>query len=290
MPDAAADRPRHAGAWLAVPLAGALLVVLLEATSVRTHDETFDGEASGVGPLESVAGAPFPRGGGAARMTAELAHLRVPYERTGFGKALTLETTFALEDADVLEVGIRRSDFWLDVVRVPLQHRVLDTLASDDSGWTVLRGDSETVFLNPAYDHTASSVNAFLSRPPTDGVIGLYGNTTLPCGGGDGICRTAPLTLTSDPKDFRAIYARYVPGHPSAPRTSSVTFPLHTVYQHPDGSLDMIFFAGRADDGAPTVRVEAIRVTIAPAAPAAADIAARARRAVRDRIFREPPP
>jgi hypothetical protein len=270
----------------AIVLTGVCALIACDLTFARDATLAFDGVPSPLGPLETVTGVPFPREHGRAVVTEEHAHLRIPFARTGVAKKLILTVTFDPGTTDVLEVGLRKGAFWLDYERIPLHHSVLDALARSDSGWRNVQSGDSTVFLPPDAAPTPTSVDDFLAHPPTDGVIGLYGNAVLTAPG----VATAPFRADSDPTAFRAMYAHYRPqGSGSGPRTRTVTFPLDRAYQNPDGSFDVMFFAERRDHQPPHYAIDEMSVRISPVLPSKADLMKRVRQQARTLLMRPTP-
>lgn len=275
-------------AALLTVILGVLSWVIRDMFPYRVYETRFAELSSDFGPFETITGIPYPTENGQVRITEPLAHVRVPFGHTGLAKHLELTTTFHIKDADVLEVGIRKSDFWLDYERIPLGHRILDELGETArSDWKVLRSDRKTVFLNPRYENPYSTVEEFLARSPTDGVMGLYGNASLP----QGSVSIAPFRATDDPAQFRAIYANYVPASPSGEaRTITMRFPLDQAYQNPDGSFDLMYFTQRADGKPARVAIEKLRGSIEPTVPESTDLLMLVRRAARSLLIRSHPP
>lgn len=267
-------------------VAGAVIAFLATVLPSRMVNSVAEDAANRPGSLETVTGIPFSIENGDVRVTEELAHVRIPFSRTGLGKRLTLKTTFQLSETDVLEVGVRKSDFWLDYERVPLQHRILDNLAREGK-WNILRSSAETVFLNPKFSNDFSSLDAFLAQPPTDGVIGLYGHTALDAPG----VVVRPFHASDNPAELRAIYARYVPDTSGirAPRERTIIVPLERAYQNPDGSFDVMYFSSTADGAHPETHVHTISAEISPAVPGAHDVFAYLKQRVRDISIRARP-
>ena len=276
--------------WSAVTVLVGLLWFLLEQiVPAQDTRATFENATTDFGPLETITGVPFRLEEGQAIITEPLAHLRVPFTRTTLAKRLVLTTTFRVENADVFEVGIRRGSFWLDYERVPLEHRVLDDLANEKrSGWNILRSAQETLFLNPTFPAGFSSFDDVLLHPPTDGVIGLYGNTTLDAPG----VRVAPFRVSDDPRSFRVVYARYVPtrGAPTDVREVTRTFSLDHTYQNPDGSFDIMYVAQRADGKPPRVLLKDIHARIEPTLPTLSASWSRVQTLLRDTLIRPQAP
>lgn len=88
--------------------------------------ETF----SDFGPLETIHGIPFSVEDGSVKITDEMAHLRIPYYKTKFGKELKIEIAYELSNTDTLQVGLRKGDFWLDYQRVQAQKEISFNLSS----------------------------------------------------------------------------------------------------------------------------------------------------------------
>ncbi len=293
------SRTRMSALWaLATVLCGAGVVLasdLGRTTELTSAEPVAPGKhGTNFGPIETTSGVPFPEDKHGVLVTEERAHIRVPSPASSVGKVLTVKSTINRGSADVVEIGIRRSNFWLDVERVPITNRVLDRLATD-SDWHVLRSGDETLLVPTSRTPFPESIAAFVASPPEDGVIGLYGNATLPCASGSGArhhnrgCFTSPFRIADDPSTFRAIYARYVPGNPAeTTRTVTMSFPLDRAYQHADRSFDLMVFAARQDDAAPDLRVTALSGTIRPAPVDLSLLLHRARQRIRATIVRQP--
>lgn len=252
--------------------------------------EKYDRPPSAMGPLEAVNGVSFPHADGAAIITESLAHVRVPFERTLFGKRLRIRARFHLDEADVLEVGVKKSPFWLDYDRRPLQHRVLDQLLTrDERPWQALRSGDRLVFLNPAYANTWTTLDDFLRHPSTDGRLGLYGNAVLPPPQATS-SSVAPFRLSDDPDTFRAIYAWYpAPGHADPVWTENEqVFDLTGIHQNDDGSIELMFFVQRKEDGAIRILLDNLTLRFEQGRPSIRDLVTVARRNAL-RLLKRPP-
>lgn len=247
---------------------------------------TFEESHRNVGAVEAINGALFPRTKGVFTITEPLAHVPVPFGRTLFGKTLTIRPRFHLDEADVLEVGVKKTAFWLDYDRLPLQHKVLDSLEHrDDRPWPVLRDGARAAYLNPA--HTTPSpwrtLAEFEAHPPTDGPIGLYGHAVLPGSSQEASTTvTKPFRLTDDAEDFRAIYAFYPKPDATDPEwtENEQRFNLSSAYQNEDGSIDVMFFIQRRGSDDVRVLMDEIEFRVRPGWPRLRDLAQHARRNV----------
>ncbi len=292
------SRATGAAATLTV-LAGVGLFLAVDVLRSETRVVTFDTEAQDVGPLEAINGAPFPRERGSAIISEPLAHIRLPLKRTLLGKQLVIRPRFHVDEGDVLEVGVKKTAFWLDYDRLPLEHRLLDhLLVRDEDTWSALRSGTKVVYLNPAFENPRTSVADFERRPPTDGPIGVYGHATLATQ--DSELRTLPFRVTDDPDTFRAIYALYPEAERSDPEwtVNEQRFDLARAYQNEDGSIEIMFFVQRADGG-PARRssesgggpirllMDSIEFRIEPGWPSARDLLAQFRRSL-VRLLRRP--
>lgn len=251
---------------------------------------TFEASRRKLGAVEAINGALFPRTKGVFTITEPLAHVPVPFGRTLFGKTLTIRPRFHLDEADVLEVGVKKTAFWLDYDRLPLQHKILDDLEHrDERPWSVLRDGRRVAYVNPAQENPWKTLAEFEERPPTDGPIGLYGHATLACGRTENgerrtgtECLTRPFRLTDAPDDFRAIYAFYPKPDTSDPEwtENEQRFNLSGAYQNEDGSIDVMFFIQRQGNEDVRVLMDEIEFRVQPGWPRLRDLAQHARRNV----------
>lgn len=279
-------------------LAGFLTVatgmVAFAATELRPEERVvaFDTEPRDTGPLEAINGIPFVRTNGAAVITEPLAHISFLFPRTLLGKRLVIQPRFHLDEGDVLEVGVKKTAFWLDYDRQPLQHRLLDDLlARDENTWSALRADTRIVYLNPRFPNTWQTLEDFEKAPPTDGTIGLYGNAALPTPNSLlPTPSTAPFRLSDDPDAFRAIYAWYPsPDHSDPEWTTNVqTFDLARAHQNENESLDIMFFVQAREEGKIRVLFDEIRFRVEPGWPRPRDLVALLRLNLA-RLVRRPP-
>lgn len=232
---------------------------------------TFDREQEDVGPVEAINGIAFPVARGVVTVTEPLAHVRFPLGTTALGKTLVIQPRFHLDEGDVLEVGVKKTAFWLDYDRQPLAHRFLDRLSvRDEQPWSALHSGQTIIYLNPRFSNPWKTVEEFEKQPPTDGSIGLYGNAVLPCAADAGPCpTTAPFRMTDDPDSSRAIYAWYPQPDRSDPEwtVNAQRFDLSNVYRNEDGSLDVMFFVQRADGTGVRVLLDEVRYDIEPGLP-----------------------
>lgn len=268
---------------------GVSLFLFVEILRPEERRATFDTERRDIGPLEAINGAIFPRAKGVATVTEPLAHVRLPFWRTLQGKQLVIRPRFHLDEGDVLEVGVKKTDFWLDYDRLPLQHRVLDyLLVRDERTWRALRAGDRIVYQNPAFEKSWDSVEQFEAHPPTEGVVGLYGNATLACALP---CQTAPFRPTDDPDSFRALYAWYPEPDRSDPEwtVNSQRFDLSRAHQNDDGSIEVMFFLQRSTEGPLRLLVDEVHYRIEPGWPNPRDLVRMVRRNLVKMIKRPPP-
>lgn len=272
--------------------AGVAVFLVVDVLRPETRAVTFEAEATNVGPLEALNGTQFTRANGVATITEPFAHVSLPLRRTLFGKRLVIRPRFHLDEGDVLEVGVKKTDFWLDYDRLPLRHRVLDNLLTrDESTWSALRSGTRIAYVNPRYENPWKTLEEFEAAPPTDGPVGLYGNSVLPIPHARGpMLETAPFRVTDDPDEFRAIYAWYPEPDRSDPEwtVNEQRFDLARAYQNEDGSIDVMFFVQRHDTGPIRVLVDAVEFRIEPGWPKARDLLGLIRRNL-VRIIRRPP-
>lgn len=269
---------------------GVVVFVVSDILRPETRTVTFKTESRGVGPLEAINGAAFSRAKGVAVVTEPLAHVRLPLGRTLLGKQLVIRPRFHLDEGDVLEVGVKKTSFWLDYDRQPLQHRILDhLLAREDRAWRALRSGARIAYVNPRYDNPWKTLEGFEAATPTDGPIGLYGNAKLETGNGK--LETRPFRITDDPDGLRAIYALYPePKHADPAWTENEQrFDLARAYQNDDGSIDIMFFTQRKDNGPIRLLMDRIELRIEPGWPNPRDLLALLRRNLA-RLVRRPPP
>lgn len=280
-------------AALVTVLGGIGAFVFVDILRSEERVATFETEPREVSPLEAINGTPFPRAKGQVVVTEPLAHVRLPFQRTLFGKHLIIRPRFHLDEGDVLEVGVKKTAFWLDYDRQPLAHRVLDNLPKRDAApWSTRRSGNRVVYLNPRFENPWETVEAFEANPPTDGPIGLYGNAALEsCETPDRRCETRPFRVTDIPDDFRAIYASYPePDHFDPEWTENEqVFDLARAYQNDDGSLDVMFFVQARAERKIRVLFDEIRFRVEPGWPKPRDLALLARRNL-VRLLRRPVP
>lgn len=273
-------------------LTGIAIFLLFDVLRSETRVLSFDAQPTDSGPLEAVNGTAFPRAKGVATITESLAHVRLPFRRTLLGKHLVIRPRFHLDEGDVLEVGVKKTAFWLDYDRRPLAHRILDELpAREAAAWDVLRSGTRTVFLNPKAESPWKTVEEFERTPPTDGPIGLYGNATLPTPSTiHPTPRTRPFRVTDAPESLRAIYAFYQGPDRSNPgwTENEQRFDLTRAFQNEDGSIDIMFFIQRRNEGPIRVLVDEIRFRVEPGWPGARDLLAIVRRNVAQLVRRPP--
>lgn len=277
-------------------VAGIAIFLAVEVFGAEERIVTFNTAVPNVGPLEAINATPFTRSKGQAIITEPLAHLKLPFGRTLLGKRLVIRARFHLDEGDTFEVGVKKTAFWLDYDRLPLQHRILDDLpARDDRTWRWLRSGQRVVFLNPSQQNPWSTVEEFENNPPSRGMIGLYGHAHLPCGEprpsvrDEPVCTTAPFRINQDPDDFRAIYAFY----PEPDRTdpewteNEQRFDLTRAFQNEDRSLDVMFFVQKRSAGPIRVLLDEIRFRIEPGWPNPNDLVASVRKNL-VRLIRRP--
>lgn len=271
--------------------AGSAVFLAVDILRPETRNATFEAESRDVGPLEAINGTAFPRAKGVATITEPLAHLRLPLKRMLLGKQLVIRPRFHLDEGDVLEVGVKKTSFWLDYDRLPLQHRLLDVLlVRDENTWSALRSGSRIAYLNSRFDNPWQTLEEFEERLPTDGTIGLYGNAVLPRPEVQGPRPAVhPFRVTDDPDSFRAIYAFYPDPSRRDPEwtENAQRFDLARAYQNEDGSIEIMFFVQRADGGAIRVLMDDIVFRVEPGWPRPRDLVAQARRSI-VRLLRRP--
>lgn len=268
-----------ARAALLTVVVGALAFIAVDILRSERHLVSFEAEHASVGALEAVNGVPFPRSRGLATVTEPLAHVRLPFQRTLLGKTLIIRPRFHLDEADVLEVGVKKTAFWLDYDRLPLQHKALDDLERrENRPWKALRDGVRVAYVNPAFENPWTTLAEFERNPPLDGPIGLYGHAQLPTP--DPRLSTSPFRLTDNPEDLRALYAFYPkPDHADPEWTvSEQRFNLSGAFQNDDGSIDVMFFAQRKAGEAVRVLMDEIEFRIQPGWPRPRDLAQHARR------------
>lgn len=289
-------------AALLTVIAGIAAVLSIDVLRSETQVLTFDTETIVGTTLRTVNGTPFPRSKGVATVTEPLAHVRLSlrHRLLLLGKRLTIRPRFHMDEGDVLEVGVKKTAFWLDYDRQPLAHRALDRLIADQRGsWKILRSNATIVFGNPRFDNPWQTVEEFEQRPPTDGIIGLYGNAALPISGPSSSLTpeaerrgplTGPFRATDAPDTFRAIYASYqVPNRSDQEWTENEQrFNLARAYQNEDGSIDVMFFIQRRDQGPIRVLVDEISFRVEPGWPRAQDLWAVTRRSLVQLVKRTP--
>jgi len=233
---------------------------------------------SDFGPIETINGIPFLIENGAVKITEQMAHIRVPHNRTKLGKELKIKLFYKLSDADIVEIGIRKSSFWLDYQRIPVKNKVLDQLSK--KGWKIIPAGDANIFVNPKLNYKNAS--EFFGKPP-DGLLGLYGNTSFNCDDLNKKCITSPFQATDRPEDFSAIYAKYTPNNSNEFETS---FDLSNSYQNSDGSFDLMLFAKSAKTAFPTYEIEKIEATVEPSWLSLKSIINIIRNEIRPIIFR----
>lgn len=279
-------------AALATMVAG--IAAFLSADILRADERhlTFETPSQDTGPFEAINGVPFPYSGGHLVITEALAHVRVPLQRTLLGKRLRVRARFHLDEADVLEVGVKKSSFWLDYDRLPLQHRVLDELLSRaPTLWHSLRSGDRVLYLNPKYQNSWNSVEEFEAVPPTDGPVGLYGNAVLPTPNAQRPTPALrPFRVDDDPDTFRAIYAWYPEPSRAAPEwiANEQRFDLSRAYQNEDGSIEVMFFTQRRGQQPIRLLLDELTLRIEPGWPTPKDLLTLARRNL-VKLLRRPP-
>ncbi len=287
---------RTARAAASTVAAGIAIFLAVEVLGAEERVVTFDTVAQNVGPLEAINATPFTRSKGQAIVTEPLAHAKLPFGRTLLGKRLVVRARFHLDEGDALEVGVKKTAFWLDYDRMPLQHRILDDLlARDDRTWRGLRSGQKVVYLHPAQENPWSSVEEFEKNPPSRGMIGLYGHARLSCGTlapsarDEPSCTTAPSRINNDPDDFRAIYALYPEPDRQDPEwtENEQRFDLTRAFQNEDKSLDVMFFVQKRSDGPLRVLLDELRFRIEPGWPNPNDLVVSVRRNL-VRLIRRP--
>jgi hypothetical protein len=250
------------------------------------YENNFSEKKSSFGPFETVTGVPITINSGTAAVTDGLAHLRIPYKLFKLGKDLSLQVNYQMDGASILEVGIRKSSFWLDYERKPIRNKILDDLAfTPHKPWKILSSDNgDTIFLSPYVENNFSSFNDFISNPPQKGTIGLYGNVVLDCVNKS--CNAEPFQYWNDPKSYRAIYAEYTPIKDTTYQTSNLNFSLDNAFQNPDGSFDLMFFSFSKNNESPNVLYKNISASINPKVPAVGEISDSLKDTLKTLIFR----
>lgn len=249
----------------------------------------FENNTSDFGPLETLEGVAYPIRDGASVSSEGFSHLRVPYQSSGLAKKLTTNIHYKLDGAKILEVGVRKSSFWLDYDRIPVRNKALDELAfAPRKPWKILEKDGETVFLSPHTTNDFKSFDDFMQNPPDKGLVGLYGNTEYSCP--PGRCKTEPFQYWSDPIKYRAIYARYVPVKGNGFINAEILLSLNNAFQNPDGSFDLMFFSYPEEkDGKPVVLVKKIEGKIEPKLINSSEFMNALKQGIKRIIFRETP-
>jgi len=250
------------------------------------YESDFSKDKSTLGTLETVTGVPVPINNGTAVVADGLAHIRIPYKSFKLGKNLSLKINYQLDGATILEVGIRKSSFWLDYERKPVRNKILDDLAfASHKPWKTLNSkDGKTIFLSPYIENNFSSFDDFISNPPTKGTIALYGNVTLDCIKKS--CSTDQFQYWNDPKTYRAILADYTPIKDTTYQTSDLNFSLDNAYQNTDGSFDAMLFSFSKDSASPNVLYKSISASINPQLPTVTEISDSLRGLLKELIFR----
>lgn len=278
-------------AALATVLAGIAVFVVFDILRYKERITNFESDARDIGSLEAVNGVPFPTTRGHAIVTEPLAHVSFLPGRTLLGKQLVVHTRFHLDEGDVLEVGVKKTAFWLDYDRRPLAHRTLDTLLERPGGWKVLNSGTRVVALNPRFNNPWNTVEEFERHPPTDGLIGVYGNAILPTSGsGSPTPATGPFRASDTLDSFRAIYAQYQRPTKREPEwtENEQRFDLSRVFQNEDGTIDIMFFLQRRDGGPIRVLVDEIRFSVESGWPGPKDLLAITRRSLVQLVKRPP--
>jgi hypothetical protein len=103
-----------------VAAAGTSALIFAAFSPAARLSADFSAGKSSLGPPETITGITFPVRDGHVTIGEPLAHVRVPFTAPAVGKRLTWKTTLGPTDADSVQVGIRRSEFWLDYERVAL--------------------------------------------------------------------------------------------------------------------------------------------------------------------------
>lgn len=270
---------------------GVAAFVVADILRPETRTVTFESEPRGIGPLESINGVPFTRAKGSAIVTEPLAHVSLPFGRTLLGKHLIIRPRFHLDEGDVFEVGVKKTSFWLDYDRLPLEHKILDNLlVRDDTTWSALRSGARIAYVNPRFQNPWKTLEDFEKSPPTDGPIGLYGNAQFPAPNTQHPTpSTASFRVSDTPDTFRAIYAFYPePDHPDPEwADTEQRFNLTNAYQNDDGSIDVMFFAQRSGRGPIRVLMDSIEFRIEPGWPRPRDLLVLLRRNL-SRLVRRP--
>lgn len=261
------------------------LVFFINFAKTRRYKTNFSATKSDFGSLETVSGIPYVFNDGKVTVNDGLAHLRVPYSAYSIGKKLTLRTTYQLDGADVLEVGIRKSSFWLDYERKPLRNKILDDMAFyNKKRWKTLEKNGVTIFLSPFYSNNYNSFEQFIETPPKEGAVGIYGSVDFSCP--ENTCHTIPFQYWTDNKAYHAIIADYTPIRDTTFQTGTAVFSLDNVYQAPDGSFDVMYFSFSEGDKTPVVLYKDISGTIEPKIPNPSKMFEHLKNALKKQIFR----
>jgi len=264
------------------------LIFFIDFARVRHYKTDFTANQSDFGPLETVSGVPFVFNDGKITVNDGLAHLRVPYNAYKIGKELTLNTTYQLDGASVLEVGLRKSSFWLDYGRKPIRNKILDDLVFNaKKRWKTLEKNGQTIFLSPFYGNDYATFDDFVKNPPKEGAVGLYGTVSFNCP--ENTCHTTPFQYWTDLKAYHAIYADYVPVKDTTYQTSSLNFALDNAYQNTDGSFDIMYFSFSKGDETPVVLYRNINGVVSPLPPSLSEIYTSVKESFKSLIFRSNP-
>lgn len=264
------------------------LVFFIDFAKVQKYETDFANNKSDFGTLETVNGVPYVFDNGRITVNDGLAHLRVPYHAYKIGKELTLNTTYQLDGATVLEAGLRKSSFWMDYERKPIRNKVLDDMVFNaKKRWKTLEKNGQTIFLSPFYGNNYSSFDDFIKNPPKEGAVGLYGSVQFACP--ENTCHTIPFQYWTDLKAYHAIIADYLPVKDTTFQTNSIKFSLDNAYQNPDGSFDIMFFSFSEGDVPPVAMYRAITGTISPAPPSFHELYIAAKEALKTIILRPIP-
>jgi len=265
-----------------------IAIFFVNFAKVRKYDTDFANKKTDFGPFETVNGIPFVFSNDQVTVNDGLAHLRVPYRAYKTGKDLTLNTTYQLDGAAVLEAGIRKSSFWLDYERKPIRNKILDDLVfNTKKRWKTLEKNGQTIFLSPYYGNDYSSFDDFMQNPPKEGAIGLYGSVQFECP--ENTCHTIPFQYWTDLKAYHAIYADYVPIKDTTFQISSIHFALDNAFQNPDGSFDIMYFSFSQGGVTPVVMYRNINGSIAPMTPSFPKIYTALKESLKALIFRSMP-
>lgn len=151
---------RAALCTIAVGIAAFLIIDVLP---TKEFTLTSDDPASDL-TVTTIQGIPFMRtDSNSVRITEPMAHVRVPLNRSVFGKRLVVRADVRLESGEGLELGMKKGAFWLDYERREL---LRDVRAPGERGAVVHR---EVIFdLNKAFVRDDGSIELMFFIHGTD--------------------------------------------------------------------------------------------------------------------------